>query len=105
MSGALFETACVPQFYKRFAAFADSCFLYYYRSTDGLEVDLLVETGRGIYPIEIKLSSTIDYGRVPSLIKWLEISGGKDINGLVISTSKELGRMGKNVVNCHYSLI
>lgn len=105
MSGALFETACVSQFYKRFSALADPCSLYYYRSTDGLEVDLLIETGKMIYPIEMKLSSTINYGRVSSLIKWLEISRVKDVRGLVISTSKELGAMGKNVVNCHYSLI
>ena len=105
MAGALFETACISQFYKRFSAFADPCSLYYYRSTDGLEVDLLIETGKTIYPVEIKLSSTIDYGRVSSLIKWLEILRVKDVRGLVISTSKELGIMGKNVANCHYSLI
>jgi predicted AAA+ superfamily ATPase len=105
MAGALFETACIAQFYKRFSAFLDPCSLYYYRSTDGLEVDLLIETGKTIYPVEMKLSSTIDYGRVSSLIKWLEISRIKDVRGLVVSTSKELGIIGKNVVNCHYSLI
>jgi len=105
MAGALFETACVSQFYKRFSAFADPSSLYYYRSTDGLEVDLLVETAKTIYPIEIKLSSTIDYGRVSSLIKWLQISRFKDAHAIVISTSKELGTVAKNVVNCHYSLI
>jgi predicted AAA+ superfamily ATPase len=105
MSGALFETACVVQFYKRFSALADPCSLYYYRSTDGLEVDLLIETAQMIYPIEIKLSSTIDYGRVSSLIKWLDLSRIKNARGLVVSTSKQLGSMGKNVTNCHYSLI
>lgn len=105
MSGALFETACITQFYKRFSALTDPCSLYYYRSTDGLEVDLLIETGRAIYPVEVKLSSTIDYGRVSSLMKWLQISRIKNGRGLVISTSKELGTVGKNIVNCHYSLI
>ncbi|MDD4980576.1 MAG: ATP-binding protein [Candidatus Omnitrophica bacterium] len=105
MAGALFETACVSQFYKRFSAFADSCSLYYYRSTDGLEVDLLVETGKATYPIEIKLSSTVDYGRIRPLIKWLEVARNEYARGLVISTSKELGAIGKGVVNCHYSLI
>lgn len=105
MAGALYETACVSQFYKRFLAFADPCSLYYYRSTDGVEVDLLIETGKTIYPVEMKLSSTIDYRRASSLIKWLEISRVKNARGLVISTSKELGIIGKNVVNCHYSLI
>ena len=105
MSGALFETACVSQFYKRFSALADPCSLYYYRSTDGLEVDLLIETAKTVYPIEMKLSSTINYGQVSSLIKWLEISHIKNAHGLVVSNSKELGAMGKSVVNCHYSLI
>lgn len=105
MAGALFETACIAQFYKRFSAFADPSSLYYYRSIDGLEVDLLIETGKTIHPIEIKLSSTVDYGRVNSLMKWLEHSHIKDIRGLVVSTSKELGIVGKNIVNCHYSLI
>ena len=105
MSGALFETACVSQFYKRFSALADPCSLYYYRSTDGLEVDLLIETAKTVYPIEMKLSSTINYGQVSSLIKWLEISHIKNTHGLVVSNSKELGAMGKSVVNCHYSLI
>lgn len=105
MAGALFETACASQFYKRFSAFADPASLYYYRSTDGLEVDLLVETGKAIYPIEMKLSSTIDYERVRPLIKWLGISRVKNTRGLVVSTSKELGMAGKDVSNCHYSLI
>lgn len=105
MAGALFETACVTQFYKRFSALADPCQLYYYRSTDGLEVHLLVETGKTIYPIEMKLSSTIDYSRAKTLTKWLGISKMKDGQGLIVSSSKELGTVGENVINCHYSLI
>ncbi|MBI3314553.1 MAG: ATP-binding protein, partial [Candidatus Omnitrophica bacterium] len=105
MAGALFETACVSQFYKRFSALVDPCSLYYYRSTDGLEIDLLIETGKKIYPVEIKLSSTIDYGKAKSLVKWQEISKNKDAGGLIISTSKQTGLVGSNVANCHYSLV
>lgn len=105
MAGALFETACVAQFYKRFSALVDPCSLYYYRSTDGLEVDLLIETGRRIYPVEIKLCSTIDSGKTKSLVKWLEISKNIDVRGLIISSSKQMGLVGNNVVNCHYSVV
>lgn len=105
MAGALFETACVSQFYKRFSALVDPCSLYFYRSTDGLEVDLLIEAGKRIYPIEMKLSSTIDYGKTKSLVKWLEISKIKDAQGLIISSSKQMGLVGSNVANCHYSLV
>ena len=105
MAGPLFETACVSQFYKRFSALVDPCSLYYYRSTDGLEVDLLIEAGKRIYPVEMKLSSTIDSGKTRSLVKWLEISKIKDVRGLIISSSKQMGLVGNNVVNCHYSLV
>ena len=105
MAGSLFETACVSQFYKRFSALVDPCSLYYYRSTDGLEVDLLIEIGKRIYPVEMKLSSTVDYGKAKSLLKWLEISKIKDVPGLVISSSRQQGLIGKNMTNCHYSLV
>lgn len=105
MGGALFETACVSQFYKRFSALVDPCSLYYYRSTDGLEVDLLIETGKRIYPVEMKLSSTIDYGKSRSLVKWMDISKVKGGKGLIISTSKQIGLIGNNVINCHYSQV
>jgi uncharacterized protein len=105
MAGSLFETACVSQFYKRFSALVDPCSLYYYRSTDGLEVDLLIETGKKIYPVEMKLSSTIDSGKTKSLVKWLGISKIKDVRGLIISSSKQMGLVGNNVANCHYSLV
>lgn len=105
LAGALFETACVSQFYKRFSALVDPCSLYYYRSTDGLEVDLLIETGKKIYPIEVKLSSTIDYSKTKSLVKWLGISKNKEGRGLIISSSKQLGLAGKSIINCHYSLV
>lgn len=105
MAGALFETACVSQFYKRFSALVDPCSLYFYRSTDGLEADLLIESGKRIYPVEMKLSSTIDHGKTRPLAKWLEISKIKDARGLIISSSKQTGLVGGNVVNCHYSLI
>ena len=105
MAGALFETACISEFYKHVATLTDPSSIYFYRSTDGLEIDLLIETGKAIYPIEIKLASTIDLGRIGSLVKWLEISNLKNTHAFVISTSKELGLIGKNVINCHYSLI
>src|SRR3989338_4952369 len=105
MAGALFETACVSQFYKRFSTLADPCSLYFYRSTDGLEVDLLIEAGKRITPVEMKLSSTIDHGKTKSLVKWLEISKIKDARGLIISTSRQTGLVARNVTNCHYSLV
>jgi len=39
------------------------------------------------------------------LVKWLGISKIKDVRGLIISSSKQMGLVGNNVANCHYSLV
>ncbi|MFH1855843.1 MAG: ATP-binding protein [Candidatus Omnitrophota bacterium] len=105
MAGALFETACVTQFVKRFSAFADTCSLYFWRSIEGFEVDLLVETAGGIFPIEIKLSATISTQHASSLKAWLRLPGNSAKNGLIISRSKHLGLITEGVSNCHFSLL
>ena len=105
MAGALFETACVAQLYKRLSVWGDERSLYYFRSTDGVEVDMLVERGGVLTPIEVKLSSTLDSSRVPALIKWRHITQQTDSPGYVISTSTHAGVIAKGVRNVHFSLL
>ena len=66
--GCLFETAVVNDFLKRFLNFGRMPALYYLRTRDGLEVDLVMESGRNL-PFEIKTSMTITVGSIPSLLK------------------------------------
>ena len=105
MAGALFETACVMQFVKRFSALMDNCKLYFWRSVSGFEVDLLVETAQGIFPIEFKLASTINSQHLSALSEWSKMSGISDKKGLIVSSSKRLGLVGRSVSNCHFSLL
>ncbi|MFH1288142.1 MAG: ATP-binding protein [bacterium] len=105
MAGALFETACVIQFVKRFSAFIDPCSLYFWRSVDGFEVDLLIETAQKIFPVEIKLSSTISSQHVSSLKLWLDMAGNTAKKGLVISRSSRMGLIRRNIYNCHFSML
>jgi len=105
MAGALFETACITQFIKRFSAFMDPCSLYFWRSVDGFEVDLLIETSVGLFPVEIKVSSTISRQHVKSLNAWLNLPGNVSKKGFIVSASKEIGLVGSNISNCHFSLL
>ena len=105
MAGALFETACVTQFIKRFSAFLDPSSLYFWRSIDSFEVDLLVEVSNKIFPIEFKLSSTITDQHTRSLKAWLKLSERSSSDGLVISNSQQMGLVGHRVHNCHFSLL
>ncbi len=57
--GALFETFVVSELIKqRFNSIRDSN-LYYFRDSSGNEVDLLLENGPMLWPIEIKAGQTI----------------------------------------------
>ncbi len=59
MAGALFENFCVQETIKVFLNRAERPPLYYLRTHNNLEVDLLIETGaQTLIPIEIKLTKT-----------------------------------------------
>ena len=105
MAGALFETACITEFIKRFSAFLDPASLYFWRSVDGFEVDLLVEISNRIFPIEFKLSSTISQQHLSSLKAWFELSKNISTPAIMISLSKQTGLVGDNIYNSHFSSI
>lgn len=58
MGGALFEGLVVSEAVKVFTNAGRRPELYFWRSQDGLEVDLLVPTGDGLLPVEIKSTAT-----------------------------------------------
>ncbi|MGP1419571.1 MAG: ATP-binding protein [Sphaerochaetaceae bacterium] len=58
MRGSLFENLVILEEVKRKCNSASSDKLYFYRTADGIEVDLVKEKGRTLYPIEIKCSET-----------------------------------------------
>lgn len=75
MSGYLYETFVVSEICKSFlnaGKTLDS--IYYYRDKEKNEIDLIIEDGSDIYPIEIKSAATINsewkkYNKIPLKIK------------------------------------
>jgi len=68
--GAIFETYIISEYYK-------SCFnagieppLYYWRDAQGHEIDLIVENGEKLFPIEIKSGQTVASGMFDGLNYW-----------------------------------
>lgn len=58
LAGALFENFCVQETVKILFEKSSLHPLYYLRTSNGLEVDLLIEKDGVLYPIELKLSKT-----------------------------------------------
>ena len=73
--GAIFETYIISELYK-------SCFnagieppMYYWRDSQGHEVDLLIEDGENLYPIEIKSGQTVSGSMMSGLDYWCKVDG------------------------------
>lgn len=80
--GNLFETMIVTDFLKRFLHFGQMPSMYYLRTRDGLEVDLVIELGQKLHLFEIKATMTILPKHASSLLK---IS--KDLGSIVKSSA------------------
>lgn len=84
-AGPLFETAVVAAFRKAFLNRGESSRLYYWRSREGLEVDLVIEQEARLYPVEIKSSSTINAHQASGLAKWMKLEGSSAGQGLIVA--------------------
>jgi hypothetical protein len=49
--------------------------LFFWRDNIGLEVDLLLEQGEKLYPIEVKAGATIHSSMLDNLKKWKVLAG------------------------------
>ena len=58
MGGAIMETAVLSEIVRTLTHRGIEPQVYFWRTTAGTEVDLIVDTGRGLVPIEVKLSAT-----------------------------------------------
>jgi uncharacterized protein len=83
--GPLFETAIVSAWVKAFSNRGIPPPLYYWRSRDGIEVDLLIDYDGKLYPIEIKATSTVLPQHASALNKWSDLAGRKRNSAIIIA--------------------
>ena len=89
--GALFENLVVTEFLKGRFNRGQQADLYFWRDSKGLEVDLLLDDGISLKPVEIKSGQTIAPDFLTSLRKWCVLSGTPDRPAvLVYGGDKEL---------------
>jgi len=60
LKGAIFENFVFSEIYKSFAHRGELPPLYFWRDRTGHEVDIVVDTGKRLVPVEIKSAETID---------------------------------------------
>ena len=98
MSGSIFETFVVSEILKSYGnAGRGTDSIYYYRDKDKKEIDLLIESGNTIHPIEIKKSGTINKDWIKNFNVLEKIPGKKVGHGAVICLTENRLPINDNV--------
>lgn len=92
MRGALFETWVVGEFLKRRCHFGLAPELYYWRDSNGREIDLLIDHGSEQLPLEAKAGATIAGDSFDSIARFIEWS--KAAHGALIYAGDQGQRRG-----------
>lgn len=68
MAGSFFETYVITELIKSYIFRGVEPPLYYFRDKESHEVDVLIEDGQKLYPVEIKLASRVQSDDVASIL-------------------------------------
>ena len=84
MGAAIFETAVVGEIMRRLSGRGERPHLYFWRTSTGVEVDLIVETAGKLIPIEIKMSATPDRSMTRNIVSFRKDLYGQTEKGFVV---------------------
>ena len=98
MGGAIFENLVVAEFFKIYIHRGEEPSLYYWRTSAGSEVDLVIETQDQLIPIEIKLSETARLEMSKEIVNFLKDFKGKADQGYVLYPGSATLPLGRGVV-------
>jgi predicted AAA+ superfamily ATPase len=87
LKGALFENFVLAEMLKNRYNKGERSNLYYFRDSTGNEVDIVIDEGNKLTPVELKAGETISGDYFKNLHYWEALTGKK--GGLVIYTGKE----------------
>ncbi len=98
MGGAIFENLVVTEIFKIFIHRGEEPALYYWRTANGSEVDVVIETQSRLIPLEIKLSETLRPEMAKEILSFQQDFEGKAGQGYVIHPGKMILPLGKGVL-------
>jgi predicted AAA+ superfamily ATPase len=89
--GALFETLVVTEFLKGCYNEGQPSNLFFWRDSKGLEIDLVLEEGDILKPVEIKSGQTIVPDFFSGLKRWADLTGTSELpSWLVYGGNREM---------------
>lgn len=99
LRGSIFETFVIAELVKSRLNRGERPNLYFWRDSNGNEVDVISEQGTSLMPIEIKAGKTVARDAFTGLDKWLALAGDAAIEpALIYGGSDEYSQRGVRVV-------
>lgn len=96
MAGAFFETFVVNEIIKSYQNQGKEAPFFYFRNKDGKEIDLLISEGDRLYPLEIKMKSSINKKDISNFAVLDNFKDYKRMTGGVICLYDKLMKISSN---------
>ncbi|MEW6102227.1 MAG: ATP-binding protein [bacterium] len=98
MAGSLFENYCIQETVKFFFNHGQRPNLFYLRTHNGLEIDLIIERDKALYPVEFKMSKTINLKMADPIKRFKDLFSKLKIKeGRIVSLCEEDFPLSKDV--------
>lgn len=88
LRGAIFESFVVAEFVKSFAARRRDPPLYFWRDATGHEIDILVDAGDRLIPVEVKSGQTVAPDALAPMAWWTALPGNPNTGGVLVHGGK-----------------
>ncbi|MCX6646008.1 MAG: ATP-binding protein [bacterium] len=98
MTGAIFETTVITEVIKTYLHRGEEPSIYFWRTAKGSEVDLLIQSGEKIIPIEISSNATPRLEKVKEIKKLMRDFGDRISPGYLIHPGDIKLPMGDGIV-------
>jgi predicted AAA+ superfamily ATPase len=84
MGGTILETAVVQEVVRTLTHRGQEPQVYFWRTSTGIEVDLVVDTGTALVPIEVKQSATPNRNMARGIATFRRDMGARIVKGYVV---------------------
>ena len=81
--GSIFENLVITEFVKQIKNTRSSSHLYFWRNSEGNEIDLIVKNGQELYPIEVKLGSSFSKDYLKGISTWNKLIQKESLSSIV----------------------
>ena len=102
--GAVFESFVVSELFKNFMHQGEQPQLYFWRDSAGHEIDVILETGTRLIPVEIKSAQTVASDFFDGLSYWQGVAGEPEAPAVLIYGGDQSFRRSGVIVCPWYSL-